>query len=270
MVSCLVSRLFEDTADRADRLSLGERVILCKDVSRRIHQNHVCADRAHIYAKERLFFSGQSCFIKPVYCLRRINRRVKPVQAGQLRVCGPCFKRGLDPADHLRSLNRIFPAPVFGLQRSANRPHDQEMFGYNQLSGRKIQQILKCPYNTRVSGHTSLKHNGAHKRFALAEITDEISRQCVAKTCYHVFFRNTLLLEVNHVALCKHTATARNRRRFLGFQRKPAECLLDIDPESRCLLVQKRAGACRAHIIQGMVRDQNLTCLLILFQKNQL
>ncbi len=99
-------------------------------------------------------------------------------------------------------------------------------------------------HNTGICCNAALKNNGFDQFFAFGQVTFKIPGNCKAQSCHDIVHRGGNLLQVDHIAFGKNTASSCYMWRVCRFKSQFPEFFLDRNPDAFCLLVEERACAC--------------------------
>ncbi len=139
-------------------------------------------------------------------------------------------------------------------ERGADRARGGKMLRHRHLGFRQGKHFAEGPAHAEVRGHAAEEQKRRMELFALAHGGLEIPGHGKTEPGHDIVIRRGALLEMDHVALGKDTAPARNTRRLCGFEGDGAE-LFDREMKARGLLIEKRSGARGAGRIHGKVFD---------------
>ena len=95
--------------------------------------------------------------------------------------------------------------------------HGGMMIRYYQFIPVQGKYIPECPHHAGVCRHSSGKYDRFFEFPALCNIAPEISCKGKTQSCHNIVKRCGNLLMMNHVALCKHTASSCNTGRINRF-----------------------------------------------------
>ncbi len=126
------------------------------------------------------------------------------------------------------------------------------MLRYHQLLLVQLEHFVHSLDDARVGGHSALKRHRGLQLGGRGDSALEVAYQSMTDTCHDLAGRRALLLQVDHVAFGKHTASSGHTRGVFDLCAHVAE-LLDRQAKTRGLLVEEATRTGRAQSVHGEV-----------------